>query len=451
VKGAWRASLVASAIACSRDAPPPRAPLADPVPWRYEVALRGRDLQVEARFAPGVAGEPRVDDDAAPYVRDLATSVEGGTRVFRYRFALRDAAEQRMDVGTALASGDVVVAPPSTWLLHPDEPTPGSFRLRVTTEPPDRFVAGTRPSSDGAPNTYEAATTDLDASSFAVFGGFHERTIMSGPSRVIVAVAPHDLGLSDDQVVAWTQAAVSGIAAYLGRAFPSPRTLVVVERGLRGVPTGGQTLGDGGPAVLVRAGDELAAPTTRDDWVMTHELLHVVMPRLAYQHTWLAEGISSYVEPIVRVRAGTLAPEKLWRELVEGLPQGLPVAGDEGLEKTHTWGRTYWGGSLFCLLVDVAIRERTRNARSFDDVMRGVVATGADVEDHWEVERFLDVGDAATGTRALHELFGELALAPGAVDLAALWRRLGVKVEGERVTFDDAAPLASVRRGIAGR
>ena len=128
---------------------------------------------------------------------------------------------------------------------------------------------------------------------------------------------------------------------------------------------------------------------------------------------WLSEGIASYVEPIVRVRAGTLAPEKLWRDLVEGLPQGLPEAGDEGLEKTHTWGRTYWGGSLYCLLADLRIREQTGNARSFDDVMRAVVATGADVESHWEVARLLDVGDAATGTRALHDAYRELALAPG--------------------------------------
>jgi predicted metalloprotease with PDZ domain len=175
------------------------------------------------------------------------------------------------------------------------------------------------------------------------------------------------------------------------------------------------------------------------------------MPSLSRDHVWLSEGIASYVEPIVRVHAGTLTAEKLWRDLVEGLPQGLPEAGDEGLEKTHTWGRTYWGGSLYCLMADLRIREQTRNARSFDDVIRAVVATGDDVEAHWEVTKLLDVGDAATGTRALHEVYAQLALRPGTVDLPALWRRLGVKLDGEHVTFDDAAELAAVRRSIAGR
>jgi hypothetical protein len=443
-------------IACSHPVAPPPAPAppTDPFPWRYEVTVRGPDLLVEARFAPGVTGELRVDDDAAPYVRDRTSSSDGGWRVVRYRFALREAAEQRMDVDTALASGAVVVAPPSTWLVHPDVPTPGSFRFRVLTQSPDRFVAGTHPAargSDGAPVTYEASTDFLDTTSFAVFGPFHAHTLASGTSRVEVAIAPHDLPLTDDDVVAWVQAAVGGIATYLGRSFPPPRTLVVVERGKSGVPTGGQTLGDGGPAVLVRAGVELTPATVRDDWVMTHELLHVAMPRLAHEHVWLAEGISSYVEPIVRVRAGALAPEKLWRDLIEGLPQGLPKDGDGGLDRTHTWERTYWGGSLYCFVVDVRIREQTGGARSFDDVVRAVVATGADVEDHWDVARFLDVGDAATGTRVLHDAYRELALAPGSVDLPELWRRLGVKVEGERVAFEDAAPLAFVRRGIGGR
>jgi predicted metalloprotease with PDZ domain len=184
---------------------------------------------------------------------------------------------------------------------------------------------------------------------------------------------------------------------------------------------------------------------------MTHELLHVVLPSLARQHMWLSEGIPSYVEPIARVRAGLTTPEAVWRDLMVGLPQGLPEAGDQGLERTHTWGRTYWGGSLFCLLADVRIREATGDARSFDDVIRAVVATGADVEAHWEVTRLLDVGDGVTGTGVLHALYRELALAPGAVDLPALWRRLGLRLDGDRLTFDDAAPLASVRRGIAGR
>jgi hypothetical protein len=33
-------------------------------------------------------------------------------------------------------------------------------------------------------------------------------------------------------------------------------------------------------------------------------------------------------------------------------------------------------------------------------------------------------------------------------DLAQLWQRLGVKLVGDAVEFDDAAPLAAIRRAI---
>jgi hypothetical protein len=445
------ACLLAGLFACGHTSQPAATATGDreAVPWRYEVRFDGSNLQVEARFAPSATGNLQVDDEANPFVHDLVTSVEDGWRVARYRFALREAADRLASVDVAIGSGDVLVAPPSTWLKRPDTPSAGDFRLHVVTDPPGRFVAGMHPSRDGAPDTYEAAAADLDGTSFAAFGAFHLRTISRGAARVLVAIAPRDLGLSDDETTAWASSAVDAIAGYLRRDFPVPRTLIVVMRG-KGAQTRGETLGDGGPAVLVRAGSEVTPKTTRDDWVMTHELIHVTMPSLPRDAAWLSEGIASYVEPIARVRLGTLSRDKMWGDLVEGLPNGLPEAGDQGLERTHTWGRTYWGGSLFCLVADVRIREQTGGARSFDDVIRAVVATGADVETRWDVARFLDVGDAATGTRVLHDVYRELALAPGNVDLAAFWRRLGVVrvAAGGSVTYDEAAPLAAVRHGI---
>ena len=198
----------------------------------------------------------------------------------------------------------------------------------------------------------------------------------------------------------------------------------------------------------MRAAPGLTPAALRDDWVVTHELLHVSLPSLGPEHAWLSEGIATYVEPVVRARTGLVTHEVYWRELVEGLPQGLPEAGDRGLERTNTWGRTYWGGALFCFVADIAIREQTRNTRSFDDALRGIVAAGADVEAHWTVERFIEVGDRATGTAALAELYRSMALAPGTIDLASLWQRLGVHVESGKVTFDDRAPLAPIRRAM---
>ena len=52
---------------------------------------------------------------------------------------------------------------------------------------------------------------------------------------------------------------------------------------------------------------------------------------------------------------------------------------------------------------------------------------------------------------ALRELYDEMKDKPVTVDLAALWKQLGVIRHGDTVTFDQTAPLAAVRKAITER
>jgi hypothetical protein len=290
----------------------------------------------------------------------------------------------------------------------------------------------------------------MDEVSFAAFGPLHEHSFTTAGARTDVAIAPQDLGISDQQVLAWIQGSVRAVASVFGEPLPAHRTLVIVMRGGPG-PTRGKTLGGGGPAVLIRVGEGLSARDLGNDWVATHELMHVHFPTLGREHAWMTEGLATYLEPIGRARIGLLDPAAMWHDLVEGLPQGLPEPGDEGLEKTHTWGRTYWGGALFWFLADLKIREQSSNRKSVDDVVQAITGTGATVESHWEVSEVLDAGDHATGTHVLHELYGRLALAPGSVDLPGLFGELGVRAKGAGVEWNDAAPWSAVRKAITAK
>lgn len=105
---------------------------------------------------------------------------------------------------------------------------------------------------------------------------------------------------------------------------------------------------------------------------------------------------ATYVEPIARVQVGQLTAEKIWRDMLQNMPKGLPAAGDQGLDNTHTWGRTYWGGALFYLQADVRIRERTGNRSGLQDALRAIVANGGNVEVSWDVRRTLAMGVAGS-------------------------------------------------------
>ena len=66
------------------------------------------------------------------------------------------------------------------------------------------------------------------------------------------------------------------------------------------------------------------------------------------------------------------------------------------------------------------------------------------------MERALRVGDEATGTRALENLYEKMKDKPVSVDLESLWKELGIqRSHNGDLSFTDDAPLASVRESIA--
>jgi len=335
--------------------------------------------------------------------------------------------------------------------LSPPSAAPGAM-LEFHVEPgaDAHFACGFQRAPNGRPDSYIIPADALDDSSFAAFGALQVADVGAGDTTVRLAAAPKNLGLLPEQVVSWLATSAGAVANYYQGHLPARHALVVIMKG-SGTSTRGETLGGGGPAVLVRASDLVNPTTTRDDWVITHELLHVNFPDLGRAHAWLSEGLATYVEPIARARVGLVSEQKFWRDLVEGLPQGLPQAGDQGLENTHTWGRTYWGGALFCLVADVTIRERTNDARSLDDVIRYIGKTGDADDVHWTMQQFLAAGQAATGTPVLQDLYAQLAQKPGIVNLSALLARLGVRLQQGSLSFDDTAPLANIRRSITAR
>jgi hypothetical protein len=245
--------------------------------------------------------------------------------------------------------------------------------------------------------------------------------------------------------------AASAVSTYYGR-FPVPhyRMLIVPIAGRRGVLTG-TTWGFGGAHSRILVGEHTTIADLNDDWVITHEMVHTAFPSVAREHHWIEEGIATYVEPLARSYVGDYPPKKVWADLVRGLPKGMPSDGDEGLDRSHTWGRTYWGGAMFCLLADVEIRQRTNNKRGLVDALRGILAASGGIESEWPLGRALKAGDDAVGAPVLEELYARMSVTPMSPDLAALWNRLGVETKGDDVTLDDSAPEASIRRAISAR
>ena len=276
------------------------------------------------------------------------------------------------------------------------------------------------------------------------------KNIAVGGASLRVDFGAGDSDLSHDAIALWVKRAAEAVAHYYGR-FPvlSMRVLVMPSGG-SGVHNG-TTWGNvgGSPAFTrIRVGEHTTADQLQDDWMMTHELLHTGLPSLPDENHWLEEGTAVYVEPIARVQAGQLSEELVWRDMIRDMPQGEPRVGEAGLDRTRTWGRTYWGGAGFCLLADVEIRKQTQNRKGLQDALRGIVGAGGTIAHDWEIVPTLQAGDNATGTKVLIQLYDRMHDNAVPIDFDGLWKQLGVVESNGSISFNAKAPLADIRQAI---
>ncbi|MFO0761162.1 MAG: hypothetical protein U0359_32085 [Byssovorax sp.] len=464
------AALLASACGAPPSHPslPPeeRAPgrAGDLAAYRYRVAAapHGEELYVEAELPPG-SHVLRGQDPIEPFVRDVEVDAghgfapasasprgfllggcEQGCRV-RYRLMLAEAAGLLDDPDLARRYRGALLSPPSAFLLRPAEASPdGRYRLSVFPSPGEGFVTGViHEEPDG--DTVLGRLGDLVDAPYSAFGALTRTRAKIPGGTLDIALIGGQPRMGRAALERWIVAQATAVSAYFGR-FPIAHAAILALVGPGAGIGNGRTMGNGGGSVLLQVGADTTDAALRDDWVLVHELCHVSFPNVL--RPWAEEGLATYLEPIIRARAGTLSRDAVWRALIEGLPEGQPEDDDRGLDHTDTWGRRYWGGAMFWLLADIQIRKESGGARSLRDALRAVADAGGNVGVTWSLDRALTLGDAAVGGSALRDLRKRLGDSPVTIDLAELFTALGVRLDGDRVVYNDGAQFASIRRAI---
>jgi hypothetical protein len=272
-------------------------------------------------------------------------------------------------------------------------------------------------------------------------------TVIQVGGATIDVLLDQGFDLPPGALVDWVKRCASAVSGYFGR-FPVTKADVRIAGSERKGVSNGRSFGNRGAQCRISIGYKTTLAELHDDWVLTHEMVHFGFPSVPERHHWIEEGTATYIEPIARAQAGILYIKRAWFEMVRDMPKGEPAEGDKGLDQTHTWGRTYWGGALFCLTADIEIRKRSSNTKGFVDAMRGINRAGGTIDADWPITRAFEAGDAAIGGNTLMELYESMRAKPARVDLPSLWMQLGVERRGETVVFDDRAPLAAIRKAM---
>ena len=283
----------------------------------------------------------------------------------------------------------------------------------------------------------------------ADFAGDRKLELQFAGQQVLVTVAGR-LNISQTDLQAYVTSAALAVGKIYGQ-IPVRRTVIRVEA-VDGDSVGfaTSTYDDDKDYGLIEIsiGRNTSRQTLNQSWTLTHEMLHLGFPIVEHSKRWLAEGIATYEEPIGRLRTGMISTGDLWGDLVRNGPSGLPQPGDRGLNYSRSFERTYWGGAIYCLLADIEIRQQTGNRYGLEHALRGIANSGGTARSDWSANQALVAGDQSLDVEVLSSLYKKMAFEAYPVDLAKLWRQLGIRKTSNGIVFDNSAPLAKIRQAI---
>lgn len=392
--------------------------------------------------------EARDGSDAAIDGSGGAWSVpaRGGSATLRYAFDLGAYARDVDRVTAAVERGGAAMAILSTWLLEPRLPSGAVpvIDIRIAA-PPSLQAALALPPVDGG---WRLQGTTVRFAGYGVIGRFdRERMTLpaagDGAATLDIARLDGALAVSRPELLDWIRKIAMAHVEYW-QGFTTGRVLLAVVP-VPGRPrvVFGRVVPGGGVSVMLQVGARATLADLWDDWILPHEFVHTGMPMITGRANWFMEGAATYVEPVIRARAGFKPEAEVWREWIEQMPRGLGA-----LRSGLSGGSPYWGGGLFMLLSDIEIRRTTSGAKGLEHCLRGALRAGGDMApaERWPLATFAQRCDAALGIPVMATMLERHLGKSVEVDLPALWRDLGVALTADGVTVDDSAPLAWIRR-----
>ena len=429
---------------------------------KLDIVYRCRSNEAVTFHADGdrIAGKVMSFHDGAgrallPSANGWRVEPQGGLVEARYRYDLTGYARAVDQPSLAVQRGRGVLAILSAWLLEPrGYAQPPTIDIRMTTGPGLVFATGLPKAGDA----WRLAGTTVRFAGYSALGRLSLTELAVplpgslGPGQPagkgVLRVALLD-GVSEADraiLIDWVRRTAEAEANYW-QGFTARQMLLglIPVNTRRGVGYG-RTVPGGGVTVMVEIGADVDPRRLFNDWVLTHEFIHTGMPFIRGRSTWFMEGAATYIEPIIRARAGWKTEEEVWHEWVESMPQGN---GAFSIGLANATGRqNYWAGATFMLLADLAIRRATEGGKGLEDCLGGALWSGLNGSLRVDLADYAAACDRATGTTAMTELIARHVERNEPVDLATLWRELGISMGSGRVVLDDAAPGARWRKMI---
>lgn len=255
-----------------------------------------------------------------------------------------------------------------------------------------------------------------------------------------------------DMLQRWAEEAARATVLPSGR-FPLKHAMVRISeidsRSASPVPWG-QTARGGDVSVLLYVRRGASYEQLRADWTAVHEFSHLAHPYLGERGRWLAEGLASYHQNVLRARAGLLAQEEAWARLDAGFRRGEATGGGPTLDNMGRGRggtmRIYWAGAAYWLEMDVALRRD--HGTTLQAALDGYACCCIDGTAHVAPEDFVAALDRAAGVELFAPRYRDYAAMREFPSLEASYRALGIERQGRGVMFSNVPARKRLREAI---
>jgi hypothetical protein len=355
---------------------------------------------------------------------------------------------------------DVIVLDPDLWLWYPDGGG-ADTRWRLDFELPAGYdVSAPWKRSGSSPGrvSYEVHQRMPGWDARMAIGRFGVESIELPGGRLRYALLPGEPAPDAAAMRAWVTSGARALVSAYGRLpVPDVQLLVVpIGHGREPVPWGEVQRG-GGDAAHLYIDQRRPAAEFMADWVLVHELSHLLHPNISATDRWLSEGIASYYQNVLRARAGLISAERAWDKLHAGFERGIRgtapgrslADASETMMRDRSFMRVYWSGAAIALLADVELRRRSGGAQSLDTALAAFGACCLPADRSWSAPELLGELDRLTGTGVFMNLYRKYVDSDHFPELGALYAELGLRPMSETsLRLDPTAPQAAICAAI---
>ncbi|MDB4990170.1 MAG: hypothetical protein JWN04_5348 [Myxococcaceae bacterium] len=483
VARAWGALCLALVFGCGRSSLDRNAD-APATSWHYQIAVDQALTRIDAKvcFDGVVPRELRAGRDEAAgrllYARWLGPGPVRRLPVDAGRIQLDSSKRDgcvgygiRLSEGGSMEAavrrvGSDLLASPNVWLWRPERRAP-ELSASIELELPARMQALLPWPHRGTRYQLDAEAFRFD--SYAAFGRLTVWAAQEHGVAIETVLLDGPLAIDGAAALRWLRSAVH-LAALSDGAFPRDRlSAILVPSGARAEPVAFGMVARGGAAsVLLLLSESAEEPALLRDWVLPHELSHLLLPFVDREQAWLSEGLATYYQELLLARAGARSERDALCELAEAFRSAATEPSRDGLHgaqpeaqpgearslieesarmrASHSYRKVYWGGAAFWFGADVELRRRTQGHASVDTLLSQLRREDMP-RDVWTADALLGRLDALAGMHVFSEaqaLAASTPFPPFEPTLAAL----GVRGSGAELELDDAAPLAELRHQL---